>query len=180
MKKPLLLFFLLILSSCIPIKIAPKIKDYKIVVAKRFKRDLAREYAFVFEDYKNADEFYHFINARFNLQFKEVETNVPIIVDNQLFFMSFHEREKTTEVGNLIPVLIDGILDSEGMDPILESAYSSRKSHWYILMTVRDNEFRDCLSPDHLYQKRVIAILQELKEEYLNTQNYTEAFFRKK
>ncbi len=180
MKKTLLLSFLLILSSCIPIKIAPKIEDYRIVVAKRFKRDLAREYAFVFEDYKNADEFYHFINAKFNLQFEEVETNVPILVDDHLFFMSFHEREKTTEVGNLIPVIIDGILDSEGVDPILESSYSSRKSHWYILITVRDAEFRDCLSPHHLYRERVVANLQELKDEYLSTQNYAEAFFRKK
>ncbi len=41
--------------SCIPIKIAPNIETDKLVKAKRFKRDLPRNYGFVFEDPKDSD-----------------------------------------------------------------------------------------------------------------------------
>jgi hypothetical protein len=178
MRKLILLCSLLLIVNCIPLKFAPKIDDYKITIAKKFKRNLPRQYAFVFEDDKEADEFYNFINMKFDLGHENVELNVPIVVNNQTYFMSFHEREKTSEVVNLVPIVIDGVLDSEGYDPVFENAYSSRNSHWYILITVMDSEFNDCLSPSFVNQKEVISSLQLLKKEYQSTHHYVEALLR--
>ena len=168
------LVYALCFFSCIPVKVAPSIEDHKIVLAKKFKRDLPRLYAFVFEDTKDADEFYHFINAKYSLEFRDVETNVPIEIGNQLFFMSFFEREKTTEFVNLIPILIDGVLNSEGVDPILEEVYSTRTGHWYIAITVDDPAFRDALSPDSPHRNNVIRYLDALRDEYFSTHHYAE------
>ncbi len=165
--------------SCIPVRLAPKIEDYKITLAKRFKKDLPKTWAFVFEDSKEADEFYHFINARFALENLNVETNVPLVIDQQTFYMSFYERERITETGNLIPILVDGILQNQGVDPLMEDAYSSRSSHWYILLVVHDADFADCLAPGHPYRKQVIVALRDLKDQYQTTHNYRELFFTK-
>jgi hypothetical protein len=160
--------------SCIPIRIAPSIEDHKIVRAKKFKRDLPRLYAFVFEDTKDADEFYYFINSKYDLGFRHVESNVPIEIGNHIFFMSFYEREKTSQYVNLIPMVVDGVLNSEGVDPMLEDMYSIRKGHWYIAITVDDPQFKDALSPDHEYRKEVIQYLDNLREEYFRTHHYLE------
>jgi hypothetical protein len=98
----------------------------------------------------------------------------------QTVFMSFYERDRISETGNLIPLLIDGILINQDYDPVLENAYSSRKAHWYILITVTDQEFKDCLAPDYPSRQPIIAALKELKDEYLSTQNYGELLFSKK
>lgn len=180
MKKLTVLLLLLGTVSCIPVRFAPNIRDYKIVLAKRFKRDLPKEYAFVFEDNKEADEFYNYINTKFNLNHQNVDLNVPLRVGMQTVFMSFYERDRISETGNLIPLLIDGILISKDHDPVLEDAYSSRNAHWYILVTVTDQEFKDCLAPDYPTRQPIIAALKELKDEYLSTQNYDELLFSKK
>ncbi|NNC61216.1 MAG: hypothetical protein HKO11_02690 [Eudoraea sp.] len=179
MRKLLVLSLFSLSFSCIPIKIAPNIDDYKIVLAKRFKRDLPRQFAFVFEDDKEADEFYHYVNSRFDLDFENVELNVPFTVNGQTYFMSFDEREKVTEVINLLPVVIDGVLNSEGYDPILEDAHSSRNTNWYILITVMDGNFNDCLSPDYPFREEVILFLHALKKEYQSTHHYVEALLKK-
>jgi len=44
MKQLLILLSLFIFFSCIPLRIAPTIKDHKIMVAKKFKRDLPIDY----------------------------------------------------------------------------------------------------------------------------------------
>ena len=160
--------------SCIPIRIAPSIEAHKIVQAKKFKRDLPRLYAFVFEDTKDADEFYYFLNAKYDLGFRHVESNVPIEIGNHTFFMSFFEREKTSQYVNLIPMVVDGVLNSEGVDPMLEDIYSTRTGHWYIAITVDDPEFRDALSPDHKCRNEVIQYLDTLREEYFRTHHYLE------
>ncbi|MGB5646929.1 hypothetical protein [Muriicola sp.] len=179
MRKILFLVPFFLVVSCIPFKIAPNIEDYKIVVAKRFKRDLPRQFAYVFEDKKDADEFYHFMNLKYQLGYENVELNVPVVVRGQTYFMSFYEREKTTEVANLVPILIDGILNSEGHDPILEEVHTTGNSSWYIVITVMDANFNDCLDPTFLYQKEVISYLQLLKYEYQDMHQYVEALLKK-
>lgn len=177
MNKPCMLactVFILCFTSCIPIKIAPSIEDHKIILAKKFKRDLPRLHAFVFEDTRDADEFYNFINAKYDLGFREVETNVPLFIGDQLFYMSFFEREKTTQFVNLIPMVVDGILDSEGVDPILEDFYSTRNGHWFVVLTVHDPEFRDALAPDHKHRAIVIRYLDELQDEYFRSHPFRE------
>jgi hypothetical protein len=54
-------------TSCIPLSFAPKIKTDKVKLAKRFKRDLPKQHGFIFEDPKEADEFYTFINTKYQL-----------------------------------------------------------------------------------------------------------------
>ncbi|MEY8021655.1 hypothetical protein AB8P51_12545 [Muriicola sp. SD30] len=179
MRKFLVLVLFSLSFSCIPIKIAPKIDDYKIVVAKKFKRDLPRQHAFVFEDDKEADEFYHYINTRFDLEYENVELNVPFTVSGQTYFMSFDEREKVTEVVNLLPIVIAGVLKSEAIDPILEDASSSRNSNWYVLITVMDGNFNDCLAPEYPFREEVILFLHALKKEYQSTHHYVEALLKK-
>ena len=59
-KKISICFLVLFAQSCIPLKIAPNIKGEKIVNAKKFKKDLPKYQGFIFEDTKNANEFYEF------------------------------------------------------------------------------------------------------------------------
>ncbi|MBT8222011.1 MAG: hypothetical protein KJN96_02455, partial [Eudoraea sp.] len=87
MRKLLIGIFLLLIGSCIPIKKAPEIKDYKIVLAKRFKRDLPRKYAFVFEDEKNADEFYRFLYWKLGRLNTDIEVNLPFNVEGTTYYM---------------------------------------------------------------------------------------------
>lgn len=53
MKKLFPLLAFLILSSCIPIKIAPNIKDDRLMVAEKFDKSLTKDYALIFEDPKH-------------------------------------------------------------------------------------------------------------------------------
>lgn len=179
MKNVLYLIGVLLATSCIPYKIAPNIEDYKIVVAKKFKRDLPNHYAFVFEDNKEADAFYHFVSRKFELGNENTMSNVPIEVDGRTYYVSFHEREKTTETVNFVPLLVDGLLDSEGIDPVLEESYSTGNSYWYILITVLDSSFNDCLAPTFANRQDVILYLRVLKLEYQGTYNYMGALSKK-
>ncbi|MEN8799341.1 MAG: hypothetical protein ABF293_08850 [Flavobacteriaceae bacterium] len=172
------LSFLLI--SCIPIKIPPKIEDHKVMKARKFKRDLPHSFGFVFKDPKEADEFYFYINSKFDLGFDQVETNVPMEIDNKLFYLSFHEREKASETLNLIPLVIDGALGSAGHGPFLEAAHTSRSEYWYIILTVEDNDMKDVLDPQHDDHRKVVDYLSRLRQEYINTHQYSELAFKKK
>jgi hypothetical protein len=179
MKRIFLLTTSLLVISCVPYKIAPNIEDYKIVKAKRFKRDLPERYAFVFEDDGEEDAFRHFAGNKFALGHENPASDVPFEVNGSTYFMSIHEREKTTETVNFLPLLIDGFLSSEGHDPILEESYATGNSYWYIVITVVDSDFKDCLAPTFANQMDVILYLRLLKLEYQGNQNYTGAYLKK-
>jgi len=179
MRLSIILLVLLIFSSCIPLRIAPKIKDDKVIVAKKFKKNLPKDYAFIFKDPKEADEFYNYINVKHELNDQNVESNVPVIIDNEEFYFSFYETEIPTKTLNLVPILIDASLDSKDIDPILEDAYASRIGNWYLVLTVTDSKMQDCLEPNHKSRQKTLKFLRELKMEYLNTQNYLEALLKK-
>ncbi len=166
--------------SCIPYKIPPKIENHKVMKAKKFKRDLPGTFGFVFKDPKEADEFYYYINSKFDLGFDRVETNVPMEVDNKLYYLSFHEREKTSETLNLIPLVIDGVLDSQGHGPFLEEVHTSRSEYWYIILTVEDSDMKDALNPEYYDQKQVVDYLSQLRQEYLKTHHYSELAFKQR
>lgn len=168
----------LFIFSCIPIRIAPKIKTYKLVKAKIFKRDLPRNYGFIFEDPKDTNEFYIFINAKYHLGFIDVASNVPLTIDNKHYFLSFYERERVTKTINLLPIAVDASLESKGYDPILEEAYTSRTGHWYLILIVTDNELKDCLNPNYVHHDKIIEYLRNLREEYLTTHNYMETVLK--
>ena len=180
MRRILFYFLLLFLNSCIPLSVAPTISEYKITKAKRFKRDLPKVYGFIIEDRKYADEFYHFINLKYDLGHLNVETNVPFQIDGRFFYLSFFEREKVTRTLNLIPIFVDAKLASDESDPLLEEHHSSRIGKWYIIITVADEQMEDALASEYELREKVIQYLKDLKEEYYSTDNYMEAYLKGK
>ncbi len=179
MKKLLPFLFLFFFTfSCIPTRIAPNIKDDKVMVARKFKRKLPKDYAFIFEDPKDANEFYNFINAKFDLEFQDVEYNVPILIDGEVFFLSFHEVEIPTKTINIVPMMIDAKLEDSGNNPMFEDHYFSRIGHWYLALTVTNQAMEDCLKPKHASRVKAINYLRKLQKEYFSTSNYADAYFR--
>ena len=175
----IILLSIFLLSSCIPLKIAPNIKEDKIKIAKRFKRHLPKQYALIFKDPKDADEFYHFINTKYRLNHETVEDNVPFTIDGEEYSFSFYEVEKITKTINLLPFFLDAALDNKGYDPMFEDSYSSRKGHWYIALTSFDAGLNDVLDPDNENRETIIKYLRDLRIEYLNSNNYLEAMLKK-
>jgi hypothetical protein len=182
MKKLYILGLGILLTSCIPFKIAPKFKnvDYKVMVAKKFQRQMPRETAFIFKDPKDAEEFYNYINKKFQLHHVDVGINTPFDIEGQTLYLSYYEAERTDESVNLPFVLIDAKRDSNGSDPIFENNYTTRKGHWYILITVYDNDLKNCLKDNHPLNAQTIKYLKDLRKEYLTTFNYEELLFTKK
>ncbi|MGK0253311.1 MAG: hypothetical protein ACI9OE_000779 [Mariniflexile sp.] len=179
MKQLLVLFSILLYTSCIPLRIAPTIKTDKVMVAKKFKRKLPKHYAFIFEDPKDANEFYNYINTKYELDHKEVEWNVPFELNNEGFCFSFYEIEKIDKTLNLLPIFIDAALQSNDSNPMLEEVYTSRKGNWYLAITVSNDALLDCLNPEYKQREVILKYLRDLKEEYLNTSNYFEALLKK-
>ena len=180
MKKLSCYLLILIAYSCIPYKIAPNIEGEKIIKAKKFKKDLPNFYGFIFEDPKNANEFYNFINAKYNLKHLNVDSNVPISINNETYYLSFFERERTTETINLIPFIIDADRNSKGKESLLEDFYATRTGFWYLVLTVTDPKFKDCLNPNHPQHGKIVNHLKKLKDEYFSTSNYMEAYLKMK
>jgi len=179
MKLLILLFSILLCTSCIPVRIAPNIKEDKLILAKKFKKNLPRKHSYIFEDPKDADEFYNYINTKYELNHENVEYNVPVMINENEYFLSFHEVERVTKTINLIPFMIDAGLDSNGITPLFEDIHSSRTGNWYIVLTVSDSEIKDCLNPNYKNRQEVLAFLKKLRLEYLGTTNYIDALFRK-
>ena len=178
--KPLLIvlgFFMM--YSCIPLRIAPTIKEDKIMLAKRFKRHLPKSYAFIFEDPKEADAFYNFINSKYALDHLDVEWNVPITINDEEVFLSFYEVEIPTKTINLIPIFIDVALNDSGIGPILENEEFSRIGHWYLALTVSDVNMKDCLEPQYKHREEVVKYLRDLRTRYTDPPDYIEDLFRK-
>ncbi len=77
------------LSSCIPLRIAPDIDDYRITRGNSFKRNLLKREMFVFEDPKDTDHFYNYVNKKFHLNNENVYDDVPFKLEEQQYFFSF-------------------------------------------------------------------------------------------
>lgn len=133
---------------------------------------------FIFEDKKNANQFYDYINIKFGLDDENVYDDVPFKIAGQQYFFSFYEVEIPTKTINLIPVLIDGLLDSADIDPVLEDAYASRIGNWYIAIEVYADFEQDCLQENSLSREAVLKYLRNIKQEYLSTYNYNEVVFK--
>ena len=176
MKKLFLGLVILTSMSCIPLKNAPRIKDYDIVVAKKFKKDLPSQYAFVFEDQKSANEFYQYVYWKLGRIDINIEENLPFSVGGDTYYMSFFERPRESVTLNLLPIAIDAVLMSQGEGTMMEGegVYNNDGESWYILITVVDSEYNDSLNPSYANQKEVVQALKAIKDEYENTQNYGE------
>ncbi|MCB0398237.1 MAG: hypothetical protein KDD26_01185 [Winogradskyella sp.] len=182
MKRALLIVISLLLSSCIPYKIAPKFKneDYKVMKAKKFQRKLAKETSFIFKDPKDANEFYNYVNTKYKLNHNDVGLNTPIQINGTTYYFTYHEVERTDESLVLPLVVTDLKRSSNGNDPLFEDHYTTRKGHWYIVVTVYDNNLKNCLLDKHPMKTEVLQYLKDMQQEYLKTHNYEELLFTKK
>ncbi|MEO1031040.1 MAG: hypothetical protein AAFX55_06530 [Bacteroidota bacterium] len=183
MKKPIALLCLItVLTSCIPIKVAPKFKnkDYRVMKAKKFQRKLPKETAFIFKDPKDADEFYNYLNTKLNLNHNDVGFNSPFIIDGETFYLSYNEVNKEDKNLNLGLSAVDLVLKEKAGFTVFDDNYVSRKGHWYIIITVYDKHLKNCLLDKHPMKSQIIQYLKDLKQEYLATYNYEELLFAKK
>ncbi|WP_293298053.1 hypothetical protein [Allomuricauda sp.] len=180
MKQHLLLALaVMFLHSCIPLRIAPTIKNYKITQGKKFKRGLPKKTVFVFEDPKDADEFYHYVNTKYQLYDYYVDVQVPFTINDQTFYFSFYEVEIPTKTINLVPLALDVALSrAADMDPMFEDAHATRIGNWYIAIEIFSATEEDCLSFDSVSREVVLSYLRDLKKEYLATDNYNELVFK--
>ncbi len=177
MKYLQILLIITLFYSCIPLKVAPKIENYKITKAKKFKRNLPNQNAFVFKDPKDANEFYQYIEAKLGFENQTSENYNPFKINNKAYYLAFYEVERTTKTLNLVPIATDLAVKSQ--DPLLENFYTSRKGDWYIVITITSADSLDCLASNYKNKEKVISYLKTLKEDYLATNNYEETFMKR-
>ena len=184
MKKTLVVLSLFSVFSCIPLRIAPNIQDYKLAKGKRFKRGLPKKTTFIFEDPKEANEFYDYVNTKFQLEDYYVAVEVPFTIESETYYFSFYEVEIQDKALNLAPVFVDVLLNealgNDDFEPVISDAVDtvSRSGNWYIAIEVFSKEEQDCLADDAVNRTKVLTYLRALKEEYLSTANYNEVVFK--
>ncbi|MCL5247287.1 hypothetical protein M4I21_15805 [Cellulophaga sp. 20_2_10] len=175
---------LCLFHSCIPLRVAPNIQDYKITKGKTFKRGLPRQQVFVFEDPKNESEFYKYIDTKFQLYNTDVFDNVPFFINSTPYYFSFYEVEKKDKsIDILTPAL--GALANRAIgseeDPshlFNDEAHVRIDGNYYIAIIAYDESGKDCLDKKSLSRPLVLNYLRALKEEYLVTHNYNEVLFK--
>ncbi len=182
MKKYLSLFFVvLFLNSCIPLRIAPSISDYNVTKGKKFKRSLSRRQMFIFEDPKQANQFYDYVNTKYHLEHENVYDDIPFEMNGEQYFFSFYEVEIPDKAINLFPVVtsilfnaaIGTLEDAEIAEPTM-----ARSDNWYLAIEVYSDLEKDCLEINSLSREAVLKYLRALKKEYLSTHNYNEVVFK--
>ncbi|MEM1338721.1 MAG: hypothetical protein AAF634_02255 [Bacteroidota bacterium] len=185
MKKTLpLLFALFFLHSCIPLRIAPKVDDYKIAQGKRFKKGLPKKQLFIFEDPKEQYQFYDYIDTKFELNDQYVDVQVPFEVEGRPYFFSFYEVYFSDKVINLVPLLFDATvnaaLGNEDFQTYTSTGQNTalKSDNFYIAIEVFSEDEPDCLRDTYPNKMSVLMYLRNLKEEYLTTHNYNEVVFK--
>ena len=164
---------ILFLSSCFPLSIPPNLEKGKLIEAQKFKRKLPKQYAYIFTDPKDANEFYYYLNAKFPPnQAGDSEDNVPIQIDNTNYYISFYETEKKSRIVNLLPALANEVMRKNNVSIELNEPPIVRGGTWYIVLVITDSEFNDALSPNSEYQKKMLAYAKSIHNEYISTTNY--------
>ena len=180
MKKLSYLLILLFIFSCFPISIPPNLENGKLMEAKKFKRKLPDQYAYIFTDPKNANDFYYYLNAKYPPnQTGDSEGNVPITIDNRDYYISFYETEKKSRVVNILPALANELLDQQNIAIEFDEPPIVRGGTWYIALTVSNKNFEDGLSPNSKDQKEILNFVKALHNEYLATHNYNSLLLKK-
>ena len=180
----LTLILLALFQSCIPLRIAPKIEDYKITKGSKLKRRLPKRQMFVFKDPKEANHFYDYVNTKFQLNDKQVYDDVPFMVAGKQYFFSVYEVEIKDKMLNFFPFFFDAILNKALNNDDMETYFSNdnnfvlRKGNWYLAIEVYSDFEKDCLSVNSPSRDVVLNYLRFLKNEYLTTHNYNEILFK--
>ncbi len=179
-----LLLLAIFFQSCIPLRIAPKVEDYKITKGNRFRKGLPEKRVFVFEDPKEEYQFYDYINTKFDLNDHYVDVEVPFQLKGDDYFFSFYEVHISDKAINVFPILVDAtvnaMLGNEDFETYVTTDENStvKNSNHYIAIEVFSNTEPDCLQDKYQNQKAILAYLRTLKEEYLATDNYNEVVFK--
>ncbi|MGB3342726.1 MAG: hypothetical protein WBA61_02325 [Aequorivita sp.] len=108
--------------SCIPLQIVPNIDGGKVYKGKKFKKQLPKQHVYVFEDPKDANEFYTYINTKYYLDYDIEGGNIPIVINEKNYYITFYEVERSIKTVNLIPIADDVARDSKGNDPLFENS----------------------------------------------------------
>lgn len=179
MKKTVLLVsLLLLLFSCVPTRIAPSIQDYKVTKGRNFKRSLPKRQMFIFKDPKPTNQFYTYINTKFQLNDINVYNDIPFSLKEKQYFFSFYEVEIPNKSINLVPLAVDAFLVRADLDPIMEDHYATRKGNWYPAIEVYSDTEQDCLAADSASNPAISEYFRMLKNEYLGSDNYNEILFK--
>ena len=179
-----LLLLTVFFQSCLPLRIAPKVEDYKVTKGNRFRKGLPEKRVFVFEDPKEEYQFYDYINTKFDLNDHYVDVEVPFQLEGKDYFFSFYEVHISDKAIDLFPMLVDAtvnvMLGNEDFGTYLTTEENStiNNSNYYIAIEVFSNAEPDCLQDNYPNQKAILAYLRTLKEEYLATDNYNEVVFK--
>lgn len=180
MKKLQFLLVAILLQSCFPVSIPPNLENGKWMEAKKFKRKLPNQYAYIFTDPKDANEFYYYVSAKFPPnQEGDSENNVPVQIDNTNYYISFYETEKKSRVVNLLPAITNEVLNNKNIPIQLDEPPITREGTWYIVLTITDANFTDALSPNYKNQKKILEYTKMLHNEYISTTNYNSLQFQK-
>ncbi len=148
--------------------------------AKKFKRKLPNQYAYIFTDPKDANEFYYYINAKFPPnQEDDSEENVPAQIEGTNYYISFYETEKKSRIVNLLPAVANEVMREKNIPIELEEPPIVRDGTWYIALIITDKDFNDALSPNFKYYKKVREYAKSLHNEYISTNNYNDLYFKK-
>lgn len=180
LKALLFIFSLLFLQSCIPLRIAPSIDNYKVSKGKKFKRGLPERQMFIFEDPKQAGQFYEYVDTKFQLKDEQVYDDVPFDVSGQQYFFSFYEIDIPDKAINFLPFLFEQTLNAtlNIEDEDEASPEEIRKDNFYIAIEVYNDIEKDCLLQNALSQEAVLNYLSALRKEYLATNDYNELAFK--
>lgn len=166
--------------SCIPLNIAPNFEEGKLFPPKKFKKQLPHNYVYAFEDPKDANEFFEYMNAKFQIVYDDVTGNIPIIIDTETYYLTFYEVERSTKTVNLLPIAIDAGLENNGYGPMLENTHVTRSGKWFIALTITDETQFDALKPTYNNHEKVKRYANAMREEYLTTVHYIEIYLKNK
>ncbi len=161
-----------------PVKVAPNLKEGRILDAKKFLKKRKSGFVYVFQDPKKENEFYNYINTKFQTNYDDEQGNIKITINKMPYYLTFYEVNKETKTINLIPILINSKLEEKGKAPLLKDAERSSIQTWYIVLTVTDVFLEDSLAPSYSHRAKVLHYLEQMQHEYLTTSNYIEAYLR--
>ncbi len=179
-----LLILPILLLSCVPLRVAPNVEDYKVAKGNRFRKGLPKKKLFVFEDPKGEYHFYDYINTKFDLNDHYVDVEVPFQLDGKDYFFSFYEVHISDKAVNLLPLMFDAtmnmVLGKEDFETYVATKANSivNTGNYYIAIEVFSKKESDCLQDHYPNRKPILAYLRGLKEEYFVTHNYNEVVFK--
>ncbi|MGB3590739.1 MAG: hypothetical protein WBA16_03550 [Nonlabens sp.] len=163
---------------CVPVKTPPKIKRYKIEWGHDFYKELPRNHAFIFEDPKPEFEFYKYISTKYDVSIQNADFDVAVEVSGKLFYLSFYEVDYVGSKINVMGMVIDKALQGTALGSVVEDRQGYVRhgdEKWYIVMEARSSDGFDALHPDYKDRTLIVDYLENMRQQYLDLQNYNDA-----